>query len=105
VREKFHSQFSYAAELFFEVSDSDPVKKKYPLLFMTARAPGHSQLGPELHLDLVKANTRQLLDAGLQATNIEPSELCTSCRTDILFSHRAEHGKAGRMLAGIALMR
>lgn len=104
VREKFHTQFSYAAELFHEVSDSDPVHQKYPLLFLTARAPGHSELGPELHLDLVEANRRQLLDAGVLAKNIEASPLCTACRTDLLFSHRAEHGNTGRMLAAIEVL-
>ncbi len=46
VRADFVSQFPYAEELFHEVSDSDPVRKKYPMLFLTARAPGHSDLGP-----------------------------------------------------------
>src|SRR5215813_11549182 len=35
VRSEFESQFAYAKELFSEVYDSDPVKEKYPLLFMT----------------------------------------------------------------------
>lgn len=39
VRTHFESQFSYAAKLFHEVKDSDPVREKYPLLFLTARAP------------------------------------------------------------------
>src|SRR3984885_10583025 len=67
VRSEFGSQFANAAELFTEESDSDPIRDKYPLLFLTARAPGHSNLGPQLHLDLMEANRRQLLDAGLRA--------------------------------------
>ncbi|MGH9491924.1 MAG: peptidoglycan editing factor PgeF [Terriglobales bacterium] len=105
VREKFESQFAYAGGLFREFQDSDPVREKYPLLFMTARAPGHRELGPRLHLDLVKANVRQLKDAGVRATNIHASPLCTACRTDLLFSHRAEKGKTGRMLAVIGIRR
>src|SRR3954453_17644727 len=35
VRTKFESQFVYAASLFHEVKDSDPVREKYPLLFLT----------------------------------------------------------------------
>jgi len=31
--------------------------------------------------------------------NIEVSPLCTNCRTDLLFSYRAEKGKTGRMMA------
>jgi YfiH family protein len=99
VRDKFHSQFSYAATLFREVKDSDPVREKYPLLFLTARAPGHGELPPKLFLDLVEANRRQLLAAGIPKKAIEASPLCTSCRTDLLFSYRAEKGKTGRMMA------
>jgi polyphenol oxidase len=103
VRGEFESQFTYADELFCEVSDSDPVKEKYPLLFMTARAPGHSDIGPSLHLDLVEANRRQLLDAGLRAESISVVGDCTSCRTDLYFSYRAEQGFTGRMFSAIAI--
>lgn len=103
VRDKFHSQFAYAAGLFREVRESNPVHEKYPLLFLTARAPGH---GPEeilLYLDLVAANTRQLLAAGVPAAQIGASPLCTSCRSDLLFSFRKEKGVAGRMLAVVGI--
>jgi polyphenol oxidase len=75
------------------------VRDKYPLLFLTARAPGHSELPTSIFLDLIEANRRQLLDAGVPEKKISSSSLCTSCRTDILFSHRAEHGTTGRMMA------
>ena len=101
VEHEFYSQFSYADALFCEVFDSDPVRKKYPMLFLSQRAPGHSDLGPSLHLDLQEANRRQLLDAGIPAEGIEVVAKCTSCRTDLFFSHRAEHGFTGRMLAMI----
>ncbi|WP_158748277.1 peptidoglycan editing factor PgeF [Acidobacterium sp. S8] len=103
VRSEFESQFRYAPELFSEVYDSDPVKEKYPMLFLTARAPGHSNLGPSMHLDLVEANRRQLVDAGLKAENIFIQGDCTSCRTDRYFSHRAEHGFTGRSLSVIGI--
>ena len=61
VRTKFEMQFGYAASLFREVKESDPVREKYPLLFLTARAPGHGELPAKLFLDLVEANRRQLL--------------------------------------------
>ena len=70
VRENFESQFAYAAKLFHEVKESNPVREKYPLLFLTARAPGHSRLPVNIFLDLVEANRRQLLDAGVAAKNI-----------------------------------
>jgi polyphenol oxidase len=103
VRAEFESQFTYAPELFCDVFDSDPVKEKYPVLFLTARAPGHSHLGPSLHLDLVEANRRQLLDAGLSAEHIFVQGDCTSCRTDRYFSHRADHGFTGRSLSVIGI--
>ncbi len=103
VRMEFESQFIYASELFSEVFDSNPIKEKYPLLFMTARAPGHSNIGPGLHLDLVEANRRQLLDAGLKPGNIFIQGDCTSCRTDRYFSHRADHGFTGRSLSVIGI--
>jgi polyphenol oxidase len=99
VRTKFESQFSYAAKLFHEVKDSDPVREKYPLLFLTARAPGHGELPPKIFLDLAEANRRQLLSVGVPAKSFEASPMCTSCRTDLLFSYRAEKGKTGRMMA------
>ena len=104
VRTKFESQFAYAAKLFREVKDSDPVREKYPLLFLTARAPGHGELPPKLFLDLVEANRQQLLAAGVPKRNIESSPLCTNCHPELLFSYRAEKGKTGRMM-GIAGIR
>lgn len=99
VREHFESQFAYAENLFRVVEETDPVREKYPMLFLTARAPGHSELPKKIYLDLVKANRQQLLTAGVPAKSIEASPLCTNCRTDLLFSYRAENGKTGRMMA------
>ncbi len=103
VRGQFESQFSYAAKLFREVSDRDPVKNKYPMLFLTARAPGHSDLGPNLHLDLPEANRRQLLAAGLRKSAIYMSGECTGCHTDRFFSHRMEQGFTGRLMSVIGI--
>ena len=99
VRDRFESQFAYAAQLFREVEEPDPVREKYPMLFLTARAPGHSDLPKKIFLDLVEANRQQLLAVGVPQKNIEVSPLCTHCRTDLLFSYRAEKGKTGRMMA------
>lgn len=99
VLNKFASQFAYYEELFeIHREESDVVHLRYPLLFLTARAPGHSELPEKILLNLQEANRRQLLDAGLKAQNISMIELCTSCHPDLLFSHRAQHGKTGRMM-------
>ena len=103
VLSSFESQFSYASDLFREVYDSDPVRTKYPMLFLTQRAPGHSPIGPSLHLDLVEANRRQLLDAGLKPRSIQSVGGCTSCQPALFFSHRASRGHAGRMLSVIGI--
>ncbi|HEX4311684.1 MAG TPA: peptidoglycan editing factor PgeF [Acidobacteriaceae bacterium] len=103
VRTEFASQFSYASQLFHEVSDSDPIREKYPMLFLTARAPGHSNLGPSLHLDLMEANRRQLLDAGLRADAITVVGDCTRCQNNRYFSYRAEQGFTGRLLSVIGI--
>jgi YfiH family protein len=103
VRACFESQFAYAAELFHETKESDVIRDKYPLLFLTARAPGHSELPVGIFLDLVAANRRQLVDAGVPVRNIEASPLCTACRPDLLFSHRAERGITGRMMAVVGI--
>jgi YfiH family protein len=99
VRNQFAAQFAYAQDLFREVKESDAIHEKYPLLFLTARAPGHSELPTKLFLDLADANRRQLLDAGVLAKNIYVLPFCTSCRTDLFFSHRAEKGITGRLMA------
>jgi YfiH family protein len=103
VRVQFESQFGYADALFREVQESDPVREKYPLLFLTARAPGHGELPKKIFLDLVEANRRQLLAAGVPARNITVSPLCTSCRKDLLFSYRAEKGVTGRLMAVVGI--
>lgn len=84
VQAELESNFPYANELFRTVSHPESSTKK-------------------MHLDLWKANQRQLLDAGLNETQITVVGECTACSRDAhgsmrFFSHRAEHGKAGRML-------
>jgi YfiH family protein len=99
VRTQFEAQFEYGSKLFREVEESDPVRQRYPLLFLSARAPGHSPLPKKIFLDLVEANRRQLLATGVPPRRIRTSPLCTACRSDLLFSHRAEKGVTGRMMA------
>lgn len=55
------------------------------------------------HLDLWAANARALCEAGVDAARIQISGLCTACRVDEFFSHRAEKGKTGRFGALIGL--
>jgi len=77
VRELFTAKYAYAGELWAE--------------------------GAPRRLDLVEANRRQLLAAGVAAEAIFALNECTSCRTDRFFSYRAERGKTGRMMAVIGI--
>jgi YfiH family protein len=103
LKEKFESQFAYAADLFHTVQESDPVREKYPLLFMNQRAPGHGDSCIKLHLDLREANRRQLLALGVPEKNISALPNCTACDTRKFFSHRAEKGVTGRMMAVVGI--
>jgi purine-nucleoside/S-methyl-5'-thioadenosine phosphorylase / adenosine deaminase len=103
LRTKFESQLDLAGDLFREVQESDPVKEKYPLLFMNQRAPGHGDLCTKLHLDLREANRRQLIAAGVPEKQISALPECTACDTPRFFSHRAEKGHTGRMMAVIGI--
>ncbi len=99
LRNEFESQFAYGRELFREVRKSEPVREKYPLLFLNRRPPGHGDLCIKLHLDLREANRRQLLAAGIPEKHITALPDCTACDTTTFFSHRAEKGHTGRMMA------
>ena len=103
VIDKFDSQFAYSSELFEEVFDSHALHVKYPLLFLNQRAPGHGEPATSPHLDLVKANRLQLHDAGVHDANITTLDYCTSCRTDLFFSHRKER-VTGRMMATVGIL-
>lgn len=104
VKGQFESQFAYAGDLFHEVQTPDPVREKYPLLFLNARAPGHGDLGVKLHLDLSEANRRQLRAVGVPDKQIAVLGACTACDTPRFFSHRAEKGRTGRMMAAIGIV-
>ncbi|HYL92429.1 MAG TPA: polyphenol oxidase family protein, partial [Alphaproteobacteria bacterium] len=104
LKDQFHSQFDYAGDLFHEVQESDLVRERYPMLFLNARAPGHGDLCLKLYLDLQEANRRQLLAAGVPEKQIMALAGCTSCDTRRFFSHRAEKGKTGRMMAVIGIL-
>jgi YfiH family protein len=57
------------------------------------------------HLNVAKANTRQLVDAGVPEERIQVSTLCTRCRRDLFYSYRRDGAGTGRMLAAIGIDR
>jgi hypothetical protein len=72
----------------------DPVVGQVRAQFANGHRLLHNNGGPRPHFDLPEANRQRLQDAGLR--QIEMSGLCTACRTDLFFSHRAEKGRTGR---------
>jgi len=50
--------------------------------------------------DLPEANRQRLIEVGVR--KIETSEYCTSCESDLFFSHRRDHGHTGRF--GVLLL-
>ena len=79
VHTRFHEAFPYAPELF------------------TGR-----------NLDLWQANRRQLLSSGVPSSQISVLAACTACTHTPagpgFFSHRAQHGRTGRMMGLIGLI-
>lgn len=63
----------------------------------TPSRPGHCRL------DLGKINRAILERAGVPGDQVEVMELCTACRSELFFSHRAEKGRTGRMMNFILL--
>jgi len=57
----------------------------------------------QYHLDLIAIVKHQLKISNIQKNNIEISELCTACNTDLLYSYRAEK-ECGRF-AGIIMLK
>jgi len=58
--------------------------------------------GASFHFDLWEANKRQLEEEGVK--RIEISGICTSCRSEEFFSHRAEGGRTGRFAVVVGLV-
>ncbi len=75
-----------------------PMREAFPFWKDVSSERGPGKWG----LDLVKANKRELAQAGLAEKNIHALGLCTSCRKDLFYSFRAE-GRTGRMLSVIMI--
>lgn len=57
----------------------------------------------QYRLDLKAANYEMMRAAGIPSEQIEISNYCTSCSSDLFFSHRKSQGKTGRMLSFIGM--
>lgn len=54
-------------------------------------------------LDLWEANEIVLLEAGVKPEHLAVTDVCTCCNPELLFSHRASHGKRGNLGAFLCL--
>ena len=54
-------------------------------------------------LDLWKANEIVLREAGVKPEHLAVADVCTCCNPELLFSHRASHGKRGNLGAFLSL--
>ncbi len=77
----------------------DAFKKRFgDTGLFTSTRPGHAKV------DLLKANTDQLISVGVLPGRIHVAPICTMCRPDLFFSYRKEkslNGKVGRLMAVI----
>jgi YfiH family protein len=100
-------RFTHGEQFFRPVApgrSSRALADRYPLLFLSSHPPGHApQPGPAARLDLAAVVVAQLRAAGLPVRNIAVCDYCTSCRTDLFFSHRKEGGRTGRMMAVVGI--
>lgn len=80
----------------------EPVMEHVRKTFSFWREISRPRGGDKWSLDLVRANMMELVDAGLKRENIHALGICTSCRTDMFYSFRAE-GRTGRMLSVIMI--
>ena len=58
--------------------------------------------GSPARIDLLDANRRQAIAAGVRPERIAAANLCTACRSDLLISYRRSGGSSGRMTGLIA---
>ena len=84
----------------YEVSKDvvDELHKEYDDKFDVSSIYYEKENG-KMQLNLWEANRQILLLAGLKSENIVISNVCTSCHSDLLFSHRKTNGKRGNLIA------
>lgn len=80
--------------------DERVIEKVNQLPFQTESAIAEAN-STEYMLNLKELNRLILLDAGIKEQNITVSPLCTSCESELFFSHRRDKGKTGRMMSFI----
>ncbi len=85
----------------YEVDDevAGPMKKE----FKYAERYTIYKMKNKWHLDLQSINKEQLIEAGLIEGNINTTELCTACHSDLFYSYRRDGAGTGRMMAVVMI--
>lgn len=83
----------------------EEVAEEFEKRFPREQYPNIMQAGQshKYYLDLWQANRQILQEAGIRPEHIEVTDICTCCNPELLFSHRASHGKRGNLAAVIML--
>lgn len=87
----------------FEVSKS--ILPEFEKLGINSSYIVESKNEDKVNIDLLEVNRQILLRMGVPAKNVFKSDVCTMCNHDILFSHRATHGKRGGNAAFISIVK
>ncbi len=83
VAEEFAKEFSgHEQEILMESPKNEAIQE---------------QADKKYQLNLWRANEIVLLEAGVKEEHIAVTDICTCCNPDVLFSHRASHGKRGNL--------
>lgn len=103
VIQEIKSRFEEALWPLFFREKHDPGEKAQVTAQSTAEA--ENATGKKKYeLDLWEMNRQILMHAGIPEEKIEVTDLCTCCNPELLFSHRASHGKRGNLGAFICLV-
>ncbi len=85
----------------FEVDE--PVYDRFSELSVWDEACVKRMPNGKFYIDMWQINRRILLAAGLKDEHISVTDLCTRCRPDVFWSHRATNGVRGSLAALIAI--
>ena len=72
---------------------------------ISRKYPSSDKMGKKWHIDLPECNRQQLFSAGIPASQIAVSPICTFLQSDRFFSARRLTINSGRIFTGIAVLR
>lgn len=87
----------------FEVKE-DVATKFYALKYLKTENFVKKTNYDKFYINLWEVNKQILLNCGVKPSNIVVSNICTSCYSELLFSHRKSKGKRGTMVAMLCLV-